>query len=83
MKYYKEISIALILTLIINGCTSRKKEQITTSYKRNFCAWAVPFYSVKEPFDETASDAVIAIIYRHDVEYDCVCNNKPNSECTK
>jgi PBP1b-binding outer membrane lipoprotein LpoB len=83
MKYWKEISIALILALAINGCTSRKKEQITTSYKRNFCGWAVPFYSVKEPFDETASDAIIAIIYRHDIEYDCVCNNKPSPECTK
>ena len=83
MKYCKGISIALILTLVINGCGSRKKEQMATSYKKNFCSWAVPFYSIKEPFDETASDTMIAIIYRHDVEYDCVCNNKPSSECTK
>jgi hypothetical protein len=69
--------------LLTNGCGLRQKEHITTNYKRNFCSWAVPFYSLKEPFDETASDTMISIIYRHDVEYDCVCNDKPNSECTK
>ena len=72
-----------MLTLAINGCGLKQKEITSNSYKRNFCGWAVPFYSVKESFDETASDAMIDIIYRYDIEYDCVCNNKPNSECTK
>lgn len=70
-----------MLTLAINGCGLKQKEITSNSYKTNFCGWAVPFYSVKEPFEETASDAMIAIIYRHDIEYDCVCNNKPSPEC--
>jgi hypothetical protein len=67
--------------LLISDCGLRKKEQITTSYQRNFCSWAVPFYSLKEPFDETSSDAMISIIYRYDLEFDCICNQKHNTEC--
>jgi len=67
--------------LTINGCGSTKKEITITSYQRNFCSWAVPFYSLKEPFEETSSDAMINIIYRHDLEYDCICNQKHNTEC--
>lgn len=74
MKYLKEILALSILALVINGCISKTREPVN-SYKSNFCGWAVPFSSLQEPFDETASDAMINLIYRYDIEFDCICNN--------
>jgi hypothetical protein len=76
MKYNKEILIIILLAMMMQSCSSRKTEPVSSpinEYSTSLCSWLRPYYGVDGNFEEQVPVEVLKMMLRNDQEFNAVC----------